>query len=179
LAERKNAVDDSVSLPSITPDRGEWDQSAIGRRQFLKVSFWTVTGAAGLIISGLGTRFLVGNSFAERLEQWVDLGPISELPAGQMHRLVYTKRSRDMWREFEHTGLLYAFSQDGLEYMVLDATCSHLGCNVHWKQEESLFACPCHNGQFDRDGRVISGPPPRPLRRLSSKIENGKLIVLI
>jgi len=23
--------------------------------------------------------------------------------------------------------------------------------------------CACHNGRFDLDGRVLSGPPPRPL----------------
>jgi isorenieratene synthase len=29
------------------------------------------------------------------------------------------------------------------------------------------FDCPCHGGRFDRDGAVLSGPPQRPLRRLS------------
>lgn len=170
---------ESSSLPPLIPDKGEWDQIALNRRQFLKMGFWTVTSAAGLIVSGLGTRFLIGDAFAKRSEQWVDLGPISELPAGKMHRLIYTKRSRDMWRESEHIGLLYVYSHDGVEYMVLDATCSHLGCNVHWQEGDGRFACPCHNGRFDREGRVIAGPPPRALRRLPVKIENGKLIVLV
>lgn len=172
-------MQDILSLPSLSPDKGEWDKTSIDRRQFLKMGFWTVTSAAGLIVTGFSTRFLVGDSFAKRPELWVDLGPIAELPARQMHRLVYTKRLKDMWREFEHTGLLYAYSQNGSEYLVLEATCSHLGCNVHWREEEGKFACPCHNGRFDRNGLVISGPPPRPLRRLPAKIENGRLVVLI
>ncbi len=172
-------MQDALSLSSMPQDKGEWDKSAIDRRHFLKMSFWAITSAAGLIVTGLSTRFLVGDSFTKLPEIWVDLGSISELPAGQMHRLVFTKRSQDMWRESEYSGLLYAYTQDRSEYTVLDATCSHLGCNVHWREQEGFFACPCHNGHFDLSGQVISGPPPKPLRKLPSKIENGRLVVLI
>jgi Rieske Fe-S protein len=43
------------------------------------------------------------------------------------------------------------------------AKCTHEGCTVRYKADESLIWCACHNGRFDLDGRVISGPPPRPL----------------
>src|SRR2546427_8826013 len=43
--------------------------------------------------------------------------------------------------------------------------CTHLGCNFDWSPEEKLFACPCHGGRFDRTGRNVAGPPPRPLDR--------------
>ena len=35
--------------------------------------------------------------------------------------------------------------------------------------------CPCHNGVFDPQGRVLGGPPPRPLDRYEYKVENGVL----
>jgi Rieske Fe-S protein len=28
---------------------------------------------------------------------------------------------------------------------------------------DSLILCACHDGKYDLDGRVLSGPPPRPL----------------
>lgn len=45
----------------------------------------------------------------------------------------------------------------------LQAKCTHEGCTVTYKAGESLVWCACHNGKFAVDGRVISGPPPRPL----------------
>jgi Rieske Fe-S protein len=43
-------------------------------------------------------------------------------------------------------------------------------------QEE--FFCPCHNGVFDKDGNVVSGPPPRPLDRFEVKVEDDQLFIL-
>ena len=49
------------------------------------------------------------------------------------------------------------------ELRALDAKCTHEGCTVTYVPAESVIACACHNARFDIDGRVISGPPPRPL----------------
>lgn len=41
--------------------------------------------------------------------------------------------------------------------------CSHFGCVVKWKEDERVYQCPCHEGRYDADGNVLSGPPPQPL----------------
>lgn len=88
-------------------------------------------------------------------------------------------RSKDGWRTVERTGVLYAFSDDGAAYTVLDAICPHSGCNVQWRDERNQFRCPCHDAWFSREGEVISGPPPRPLAQLETKIEEGRLLALL
>lgn len=45
----------------------------------------------------------------------------------------------------------------------LSAKCTHEGCTVQYAASEAIVSCACHNGRFTIDGRVISGPPPRPL----------------
>ncbi len=45
----------------------------------------------------------------------------------------------------------------------LDAKCTHEGCTVQYLPGQSVIWCACHNGRFDLAGRVLSGPPPRPL----------------
>jgi len=45
----------------------------------------------------------------------------------------------------------------------LDAKCTHEGCTVQYVPGEGDIWCACHNGRFNLDGRVLSGPPPRPL----------------
>jgi cytochrome b6-f complex iron-sulfur subunit len=51
----------------------------------------------------------------------------------------------------------------------LSAKCTHEGCTVAFKTDEDLVWCACHNGKFAIDGRVISGPPPRPLAAYAVK----------
>ena len=48
-------------------------------------------------------------------------------------------------------------------FRAFSAICTHLGCLVQWDQRQHQFACPCHAGFYDANGRVVSGPPPRPL----------------
>jgi cytochrome b6-f complex iron-sulfur subunit len=45
----------------------------------------------------------------------------------------------------------------------LSAKCTHEGCTVQFVPADALIWCACHNGKFSLNGRVISGPPPRPL----------------
>ncbi|MER9947697.1 FAD-dependent oxidoreductase [Mesorhizobium sp. M0047] len=43
------------------------------------------------------------------------------------------------------------------------ATCTHLGCIVHWNSTEQCWDCPCHGSQFAPDGTVLNGPATRSL----------------
>jgi len=36
---------------------------------------------------------------------------------------------------------------------------------VQYVAGDSVILCACHNGKYDLDGRVLSGPPPRPLAK--------------
>jgi Rieske Fe-S protein len=66
-------------------------------------------------------------------------------------------------------------SSEGL--MVFSAICTHLGCLVNYNKEKHEFICPCHGGRYDLAGKNIAGPPPAPLTRFPSKIQDGKLYV--
>ncbi|MFQ5560366.1 MAG: ubiquinol-cytochrome c reductase iron-sulfur subunit, partial [Nitrospinota bacterium] len=61
--------------------------------------------------------------------------------------------------------------------VALSATCSHLGCIVKWNQEANQLNCPCHAAKFDLDGKVLSGPAPKPLPVYPAKISDGKILV--
>lgn len=58
------------------------------------------------------------------------------------------------------------------------AKCTHEGCTVQYKADESIIWCACHNGRYDLDGRVLSGPPPRALEiyKTSGSLETKVLI---
>ena len=57
------------------------------------------------------------------------------------------------------------------EFVAFGQKCTHLSCAVIPKPAEGIFHCPCHEGSFDlRSGRVLAGPPPRPLPRVILQI---------
>lgn len=48
-------------------------------------------------------------------------------------------------------------SEDGT-LLERPATCTHVGCVVHWNGFERCWDCPCHGSQFAPDGAVLNGP---------------------
>ena len=62
---------------------------------------------------------------------------------------------------------------DGLE--ARSSRCTHMGCPVQLSQ--GGFACPCHNGRYDAEGRNISGPPPRPLEPLKVEVIGAQAVL--
>ncbi len=66
--------------------------------------------------------------------------------------------------------------ENGFE--VFDAHCTHMGCIINFSEKDKLFECPCHGSEFKTDGERVRGPAKKPLKRLSYKISDGKLIIV-
>jgi glycine/D-amino acid oxidase-like deaminating enzyme/nitrite reductase/ring-hydroxylating ferredoxin subunit len=49
------------------------------------------------------------------------------------------------------------------------ATCTHMGCVVHWNSLEQCWDCPCHGSQFAPDGTPLNGPAVVPLAEVQQK----------
>jgi cytochrome b6-f complex iron-sulfur subunit len=47
--------------------------------------------------------------------------------------------------------------------LAFSSKCTHEGCTVTFLPSQSIIWCPCHDGRYDLHGRVLSGPPPKPL----------------
>ena len=61
------------------------------------------------------------------------------------------------------------------KFVAYSATCTHLGCIVKWLGNEKKFFCPCHAGKFDVTGKVLTGPPPEPLRPVDIEVINDTI----
>lgn len=62
-------------------------------------------------------------------------------------------------------------------FVALSAFCTHKGCVVRWQSERRLFRCPCHNGEFDGRGNVLSGMPLAALPRHRVAVVDGEIYV--
>jgi glycine/D-amino acid oxidase-like deaminating enzyme/nitrite reductase/ring-hydroxylating ferredoxin subunit len=55
--------------------------------------------------------------------------------------------------------------EDGTLYK-RSASCTHVGCHVHWNSLERCWDCPCHGSHFAVDGTALNGPAVSPLAEL-------------
>ncbi len=72
-------------------------------------------------------------------------------------------------------GILIKTPQGQLK--AFSAVCTHLSCTVQYDPEVSIILCPCHNGKYDLNGQVISGPPPKPLEPFAANVQGDEIVV--
>jgi cytochrome b6-f complex iron-sulfur subunit len=49
------------------------------------------------------------------------------------------------------------------DFRAFSAVCTHLACIVEYSRSRQQIVCNCHNAQFNLQGQVVGGPPPKPL----------------
>lgn len=69
--------------------------------------------------------------------------------------------------------------QDGGQYLALSDICTHMGCEVNWSPPDNRFLCPCHGSEYDRQGKNVAGPAPKPLARYKTEVVNGRLLISV
>jgi Rieske Fe-S protein len=57
------------------------------------------------------------------------------------------------------------------DFRAFAATCTHLDCIVEYRKDKNAIWCNCHNGQYDLNGKNVSGPPPHPLAVYTVNLE--------
>jgi len=67
-------------------------------------------------------------------------------------------------------------TSDG-ELKAFSGICTHLTCIVIYESDTGTLLCPCHNGRFDLNGNVVSGPPPKPLESYNVEISGEDIVV--
>jgi Rieske Fe-S protein len=73
--------------------------------------------------------------------------------------------------------LLVRTSED--DYVAYSQKCTHLSCAVYYARDRNRLECPCHEGYFAvEDGRVLQGPPPRPLPRVLLERQGADLVAV-
>jgi len=154
------------------------DESDLNRRKFMEVGIYAITGAI-TAVSGIAlARFAVGPSLRTEKGKWIEV-ELDDSATGHpgFRRVVLEYEKKDGWLTANVKSLAYVRRVKEDEVIAISATCTHLGCIVTWDDAQQIFKCPCHDGRYDPQGQVISGPPPAPLRRHKTKIEDGRILL--
>ncbi len=133
------------------------------RRSFLsRIAMWTSLAVSYGAAAAFTGRFLFPSKPTKRTRS-IYVGRFSELKEGES-KLVTDLR-----------GVPVQVVRQGSALRALSTVCPHLGCRVRWEAEKQRFFCPCHNGVFNREGEVVSGPPPRGLDRYEVEVVAGNV----
>jgi len=121
------------------------DKEGLSRRDFLGLAAFGTAILASLGVLAGSLRFVKSNVYFEDSKKF-KIGKPENFPVGTS-------------RKIDDKNVFIFSSDNGL--FAISAICTHLGCIVH--PSEFGFQCPCHGSQFNKDGKVIGGPAPRPL----------------
>jgi len=154
---------------SISPER---------RRILVALVNGAVVAIGGALSALLGIFALKPAAAATR-ERWIRAGALSDLQPGVPTAKVLVVPRIDGWYRGRAPQTVFLLWDGEKQIRAVSATCTHLGCQVHWDQKGERFRCPCHGGVYALDGKVLEGPPPRPLGALDARIEHADDTVLV
>ena len=156
------------------------EEDQLSRRSFLSIATWAIGGFMGMVLAVPALAYIIGPSLQRtKSENWVRLGSTSKVEIGTPTLFKTVVENQTGWIVSEVEISAYVITENGRDFSALSNICTHLGCRVRWIPESEQFFCPCHNGVFDSQGLVISGPPPRPLDRYETRVENDQLFILV
>jgi nitrite reductase/ring-hydroxylating ferredoxin subunit len=142
------------------------EDAYVQRRQFTKFLVLTSFG----MVAGNGWIWLKALTAEERTE-WprAVIGRASEIPPGTVRFFSYPQATDPCILVRRTNGEFSAFSQK----------CTHLSCAVYYAPEKDRLECPCHEGYFSAStGRVLQGPPPRPLPQILLEQSGDELVAV-
>ena len=169
-------------MTSPSPPHGSTGATVIPdgtRRRFFELMIKASAGVIGLSLAVPLVGYLISPAFKRRAQQWVDVAAAEELSPGVPKQLEYVATVQDGYLEAKTQKAVWAVKQPNGEVTAFAPMCTHLGCGYHWDGAAQQFKCPCHGSVYDISGRVLAGPAPRPLDALPSKVDNGRVFVIL
>jgi menaquinol-cytochrome c reductase iron-sulfur subunit len=140
-------------------------------------------GGAGVLVPA--ARLALGAGGRPVFAPWVRTVRVEALGYGVPKRVPLVADRRDAWTleravELGAVWLLHA----GAGVKAWSVVCPHLGCAIARRPGSASgsasgdapggpgFSCPCHDSVFDAEGRRVSGPSPRDLDELATRIDD-------
>jgi Rieske Fe-S protein len=163
---------------------GTFEGETVSRRRFMNKTA-NVAGAitaAAFTLPALG--FAIGPVFDQAPDTWQDIGPLNDFTDTTYATVVITltpgigEAGRSLAFVRRHSDAIDGPPKDKYDHIVaISSRCAHVGCPVRFVEAAGSFVCPCHGGVYDFRGLRVGGPPPRPLDRFYTLIQNDRVLI--
>jgi cytochrome b6-f complex iron-sulfur subunit/menaquinol-cytochrome c reductase iron-sulfur subunit len=106
--------------------------------------------------------------------RWIRLARLDDLPQGEPRRVQVIGDERDAFTlvKDQILGSVWVV-REGSAVRALSAICPHLGCAIDLGADKKSFACPCHTSRFALSGDAETGPSPRGMDPLATRVQDG------
>ena len=165
--------------PAAADGRPSAARGAMTRQKMMTCATIGLGSLLGTIIAVPAAVAVLAPGFKRATSYAVDLGSTALYPevkrgAIPWHTVTFERAPHDTSGLARR--LAYVRNDGDEKFTAISNTCMHVGCPV--QANATGFACPCHGGQYDSEGRRIAGPPVRPLNRYETSVdERGHLIL--
>ena len=138
------------------------------RRDFIKWIYRAFLGLWGVSIIGVILFYLKApRSFGYESANWIKVGRLSMMKIGT--GILVSNAPKPFW----------VIKLSEKQVIALSAICTHLQCIIKWNESRKTLICPCHQGEFNTEGNVISGIPSKPLAAYKVEIRGDEIYVII
>jgi Rieske Fe-S protein len=166
--------------PDLPDPPGYFPGESMTRRNVFTAGAMAAGGIAGALIALPAVGFSLAPIFDEPDENWEPVGPLDSFRTDGYKQSVIT-----LVGGIGEAGKATVYVRKGSselnenpeEYIAISNRCAHLGCPVRFVSAAKTFICPCHGGVYDFAGKVIGGPPVRPLDRFQTRVRDGQVEV--
>ncbi len=171
-------IADRAGSSTVSDSEPRKGSEGISRRKLLARSVGVMSGAIAAGVGVPAILYIAGPAQEEGGDQeWIRLGSANSVEPGTQTLMKATVERRAGYLTTTDEMSVFVSTQNGTDFLALSNICTHLGCRVRWVEEQEGFFCPCHNAVFGPDGSVREGPPPRPLDRFDTKVEDGQIFI--
>lgn len=157
---------------NLTNEEAEWrEQFPVNRADDEYRSRRDFTRLLGLtsLAFVVGQLWIIARNLTHRVREKLPLLAISnveDVPVGGFKLFHYPAQNDPC--------VLVRLAQDN--WVAFEQKCTHLSCPVIPQPQQGRFFCPCHEGVFDiATGEPVSGPPRRPLIRITVTVGTGQV----
>jgi menaquinol-cytochrome c reductase iron-sulfur subunit len=159
------------SAPSNEPAAA----ALLSRRRFL-TRLSLVLSAGGAALVGVPIIGFLLSPLLQRVPRiWRAVGAVDSFEVGKTVEVAFLDASSLPWAGVTGRTAAWLRRESAHEFIAFSINCTHLGCPVRWLSDANLFMCPCHGGVYYPDGKVASGPPPKPLARYPVRVRAGQV----
>ena len=153
--------------------------SALGRRSFLVRTITAIQASIGATVAFVLGATILAPSFSRREPSWLRAADLESLPENQPVPVTLRITRPDGYSQVVDRTVVYLVRTGEHDVRAMQSTCTHLGCRTAYDRKTKRILCPCHGGVFDTQGNVVDGPPPAPLPTLTTKVDNGQVLVQV